>query len=103
LIFTISDGNIDRWMVACDNCYAYENLLGINNNGVYLQDGFGVGSQVNMTLALDKMMELVNGNIGRIIIGHEPKSSEQIPSWKALDSLYIGELHLAPGERLFRL
>jgi N-acyl homoserine lactone hydrolase len=98
----ISDGKKDRWVVAGDNCYAYENLLGMNNSGVYLPVGFGVGSQVNMTMALDKMMELVNSNIDRIIIGHEPKSWEHFTSWKTSDGLYVGELHLANGERSYR-
>jgi len=94
----LSNGKKDRWVVAGDNCYAYENLLGVENSGVYLPVGFGVGSQVNMTMALDKMMELTNGNIDRIIIGHEPQSWEHYPSWKTPDGLYVGELHLASGE-----
>ncbi len=98
----VSDEKNDRWVVAGDNCYAYENLLGVNNSGVYLPVGFGVGNLVNMTMALDKMMEMVNGNIDRIIIGHEPKSWEHFPSWKTSDGLYVGELHLASGERSYR-
>jgi N-acyl homoserine lactone hydrolase len=92
----------DRWVVAGDNCYAYENLLGIDNCGVYLPVGFGVGNLVNMTMSLDKMMEFVGGNIERIIIGHEPKSWEHFPSWKTSDGLYVAELHLASGECSYR-
>jgi glyoxylase-like metal-dependent hydrolase (beta-lactamase superfamily II) len=89
----------DRWVVSGDNCYAYENLLGINNDGVYLPVGFGVGSQENMIVALDKMMELTNGNVDRIIIGHEPKTWEHFPSWKASDGLFACELYLVPGKK----
>jgi len=96
------NGHKDPWVVAGDNCYAYENLLGVNNSGVYLPVGFGVGNLVNMTMALDQMMELVNGNIDRIIIGHEPKSWDHFPSWKTSDGLYVAELHLAPGECSYR-
>jgi hypothetical protein len=64
--------------------------------------GFGVGNLVNMTMSLDKMMELVNGNIERIIIGHEPKSWDHFPSWKTSDGLYVAELRLACGQRSHR-
>ena len=97
----VPDGKKDTWVVAGDTCYAYENLLGVNNDGVYLPVGFGVGSQVNMIMALDKMMELTGGNIERIIIGHEPKSWDHFPSWKTADGLYVGELQLAPGEQSY--
>lgn len=95
-------GKTDRWVVSGDNCYAYENLLGVNNDGVYLPVGFGVGSQENMIKALDKMMELTHGNVERVIIGHEPKTWDHFPSWKSADGLYVSELSLAPGERSFR-
>lgn len=92
----------DTWVVAGDNCYAYENLLGVDNNGIYLPVGFGVGSLTNMTFALDKMMEITGGNIERIIIGHEPKSFEHYPSWQTADGLHVAELHLAAGQASFR-
>lgn len=92
------DGD-DTWVVAGDNCYAYENLTGVENSGVYLPVGFGVGSITNMTMALDKMMEITKGNIERIIIGHEPKSFETYPSWKTADGLHVAELRLAAGQR----
>jgi len=92
---------VDRWVVSGDNCYAYENILGVNNDGVYLPIGFGVGSQENMIHALDKMMELVQNNIDRVIIGHEPKTWEHFPSWKTEDGLYSSELYLATGQKSF--
>lgn len=97
----MADGKKDRWVVSGDNCYAYENLLGVNNDGVYLPVGFGVGSQENMIFALDKMMELTNGNVDRIIIGHEPKTWDHFPSWKTADGLFSSELHLAPEQKSF--
>lgn len=95
-------GKMDRWVVSGDNCYAYENLLGVNNDGVYLPVGFGVGSQENMIVALDKMMELTEGNVDRIIIGHEPKTWDHFPSWKTEDGLYVSELNLAPGQKSYK-
>ena len=92
-------GKKDRWVVSGDNCYAYENLLGVNNDGIYLPVGFGVGSQENMIMALDRMMELTQGNVDRIIIGHEPKTWDHFPSWKTDDGLYVGELNIANGQR----
>lgn len=94
-------GKKDRWVVSGDNCFAYENLLGINNNGVYVPVGFGFGCMENMISALDKMMELTNGNVDRIIIGHEPKTWDHFPSWKTEDGLFVSELNLAPGQKSF--
>jgi glyoxylase-like metal-dependent hydrolase (beta-lactamase superfamily II) len=86
------------WVVAGDNCYLYENIQGIGGDGVYVPVGFGVGSQTNMLVALDRLVELSHGRLDRLIIGHDANSWNRFPSWQTADGLYVAELCLAPGE-----
>jgi N-acyl homoserine lactone hydrolase len=88
-----------RWVVAGDNCYAYENLTGLGADGVFVPVGFGVGSQLNMIKALDEMLALAEGKVERVIVGHEAKSWQVFPSWCSADGLYAAEIELAPGEK----
>jgi N-acyl homoserine lactone hydrolase len=93
------EGPVGRWVVAGDNCYAYENLTGLGADGVFVPVGFGVGSQVNMIKALDEMLALAEGKVERVIVGHEAKSWQVFPSWRGADGLYAAEIALAPGEK----
>jgi N-acyl homoserine lactone hydrolase len=94
-----SDGpGAGRWVVSGDNCYLYDNVLGIGGDGVYVPVGFGVGSAHNMVVALDRMMELAGGRLDRLIIGHDANSWQHFPSWQTPDGLYVAELNLAPGD-----
>lgn len=90
-----SDGHLEKFVVAGDNCYSYENLYGINHSGVYQPVGFGVGSQVNMIQAIDQMMEITNHDYKHVIVGHEPKSWETFRSWTSEDGMHIAEIHIA--------
>ncbi|MGI9048178.1 MAG: hypothetical protein ACR2GU_02175, partial [Rubrobacteraceae bacterium] len=63
-------------VVAGDAAYSRRNFMGLEGDGVMVPIGFGVGSQTQMLLALDRMHELVNGEIERIVIVHEPETYE---------------------------
>lgn len=91
-------GDTDRWIAAGDLVYTRQNLTGMDKDGVYVPVGLGVGSQYNMMKAMDNMMELVDGKINHIIIGHETDNWDIYTSWKADDGLHVAELCLAPGE-----
>ncbi|MEX2415033.1 MAG: N-acyl homoserine lactonase family protein [Paenibacillaceae bacterium] len=89
---------VERWIAAGDLAYVRENITGIGNDGVYVPLGLGFGSQLNMMRSIDKIIELANGNIDNIIVGHEIDNWKRYPSWKTSDGLHVAELYLAPGE-----
>jgi len=87
------------WVVAGDNAYQYRNFEGLDGDGIYVPIGLGVGSQVQMMMALEEMMNITNRNTNRIIIGHDAESYNRFPSWQTeSDGLYVAELSLAQGE-----
>ena len=88
----------DKWIAAGDVAYVRENLTGIDSNGVYVPVGLGVGTQYNMMKAVDDVIKLADGNMNKIIVGHECDNWELFPSWKTSDGLHVAELFLAPGE-----
>jgi len=89
-----------KWVVAGDNAFQYANLEGLEGDGNYVPIGFGVGSQVNMMLALEEMMQITGFNTGKIIVGHDAETWKRYPSWKTEeDGLYVAEITLAPGEK----
>jgi N-acyl homoserine lactone hydrolase len=98
LVQNDSGSGTGRWVVAGDNAYVAANITGLNHDGIYIPVGFGVGSQVNMLMALDEMVKLTDGNLPRIIIGHDPGCWTRYPSWQTQDGLHVAELCLAPGE-----
>jgi len=88
------------WVVAGDVAYQYANLEGLNGDGNYVPIGFGVGSQVNMMLALEEMMKITDFDTSRIIVGHDADSWNRYPSWKTEDDgLYVAEISLAPNTK----
>lgn len=92
------NGVKERWIAAGDVAYVRENITGMGNDGIYVPVGLGVGSQYNMMKAVDEVINLVDGNIKNIIVGHECDNWELFPSWKTNDGLHVAELFLAPGE-----
>jgi N-acyl homoserine lactone hydrolase len=92
------NGVEERWIAAGDLAYVRENITGIGNDGVYVPLGLGFGSQLNMMKSIDKLIELSNGNIDNIIVGHEVDNWKRYPSWTTSDGLHVAELFLAPGE-----
>jgi N-acyl homoserine lactone hydrolase len=90
------------WAVAGDNAYQYKNLEGLNGDGNYVPIGLGVGSQVNMMMALEAMMLITGYDTSRIIVGHDAETWNRYPSWKTPeDGLYVAEISLAPGAASF--
>ena len=87
------------WENIGDLAYVKENFTGINENGVYVPVGLAVGSPYNMTKALDNILEIANGNLDRVIIGHETDNWERFPAKKYNDGLWVAEIALENGEK----
>ena len=58
-------------VVAGDCAYSYANFTGLDDSGVYIPLGFGVGSHYESLMVLDKMMTEVDGDLSRIIVLHD--------------------------------
>jgi N-acyl homoserine lactone hydrolase len=88
----------DIWIYCGDLAYARTNLTGIDGNGIYIPVGIAVGTQYNIMKAYDEMIEIIDGRLDRVIIGHETDSWDIYPSYQTGDGLHVAELNLAPGE-----
>lgn len=88
-----------KWINVGDLAYVRNNLTGINNNGMYVPIGLSVGTQYNMLKSLDEIMSIVDGDVNRVIVGHETDNWNIYPSWQTDDGLHVAEINLAPGEK----
>ncbi len=86
------------WVYCGDLAYTRANLTGIDGSGIYIPVGIAVGTHYNMMKSYDEMLDVVNGTLDHIIIGHETDSWELYPSWQTEDKLHVTEVNLAPGE-----
>jgi glyoxylase-like metal-dependent hydrolase (beta-lactamase superfamily II) len=82
-----------------DLAYLRENFTGQNNDGQYVPVGMGCGTTYNMMRDLDMILNLANGNLDNIVIGHLSDNFEYYPSWQDKDTLRVAEVHLASGQR----
>jgi len=80
-----------RFIAAGDGAFSRRNFTGMNNDGAFVPQGFGVGSQTDMVLALEKLERLVGGEIERIIIVHEPETYAG-PSVRVVNGMRIAEV-----------
>jgi len=60
-----------RFVVAGDCVYAAPNLLGKNNDGVYVPLGSGIGSIWDQLKAFDRINDEIESDLGRLVILHD--------------------------------
>ena len=58
-------------IVAGDCAYSYANFTGLDGSGTYIPLGFGVGSHYESLKVIDRMMQDVGGDLGRVIVLHD--------------------------------
>jgi len=58
-------------VIAGDCIYAAPNLLGKNNDGVYIPLGSGIGSVWDQLKAFDRINDEIGGNLDRLVILHD--------------------------------
>ena len=68
LVTTEARGEV---IVAGDCAYSYANLTGLDGKGTYIPLGFGVGSHYHALKVMDRMMQDVGGDLGRIVVLHD--------------------------------
>lgn len=92
----------DRWVLAGDLVYVFENLAGpgevVDAKEVYTPVGLAVGSQTNLILTTEAMMKAVDYESHRVIPIHEERLKDTFPSTVTSDGLRISEICLADGE-----
>ena len=98
LIRNDSDTSGIPWIIAGDCAYSYENLTGSTTNGVMHPVGIFVGSPLNILKSFDTMKDLANGDLNRIIIGHDDECWTRYPSWVTEDGLHVAEVCLEKTE-----
>jgi len=89
----------DTWIFAGDLVYTFENLRGDHpEDPEYIPVGFASGSQFNLIMTTEEMVQRVNGDVRRIIPVHEDRLKDLFPSRVTKAGLRIVELALADGE-----
>lgn len=96
-----NQGGADPWILAGDLAYTFENLNGWNNDGIYVPLGFGSGSQTNMVMALDRMVELAGDDSHRVIPIHEDRLKNSFPSRTTSEGLQVIEVSIAAGDKSY--
>ena len=77
--FIIVETAKGRIVVSGDCIYGARNILGANNDGVYIPLGAGVGCVWDQVKTIDRMNSEIGGDMSRLIILHD------FDRWKTLD------------------
>lgn len=89
----------DSWILAGDLVYVFDNIEGRDGEGPYLPVGLASGSQTNLLLETDKMMNLVGRDSKRVIPIHEERLGQHFPSRVSSKGLTVVEIVLADDEQ----
>lgn len=95
------NGSADKWIAVGDLAYVDANLMGIDNDGVFVPVGLGVGSPYNMMKTYDEILTRANGDMHKIILCHETSNWTKYKSWVTKENLHVAEICLAPGQKSF--
>ncbi|WP_460798683.1 N-acyl homoserine lactonase family protein [Microbacterium sp. GXF0217] len=86
------------FVLAGDNVYAWENLEGMNGDGLYRPVGLVVGSTIAATRILADMVAHADGRTRRVIPVHEDRLRLEYPSRETESGAMIVELALSSDE-----
>ena len=93
----------NTWVFAGDLVYTRENLRGDDPDNTkdpqYVPVGLATGSQINLIMASEAMVNAAGGDYTRVIPVHEERLGQLFPSRTTEAGLRITELALAPGEK----
>jgi glyoxylase-like metal-dependent hydrolase (beta-lactamase superfamily II) len=95
----LASPSADSWVFAGDLVYSHENLHGPDpKDPHYLPVGLATGSQFNLIMTSEEMVNRVGGDPHRVIPVHEERLRYLYPSRISKTGLRITELALADGE-----
>jgi N-acyl homoserine lactone hydrolase len=81
-----------------DVVFAFGNLEGVDEPGVYVPIGQAIGSQEKILMVFDEIMNLIGRDAGRIIPCHDFAAYSRFPSREILPGLRVAEITLLEGE-----
>jgi N-acyl homoserine lactone hydrolase len=94
LVENAADG---RWLFAGDNVYIYQNIEGLNGDGVFEPIGTSTGSQAVWLERIDQALSWVGRDTGRVLPFHDSEVFRRFPSRAHDDGLHVAEVSLAGG------
>lgn len=90
----------DVYICAGDLVYRHENLHGgTPDDPQYTPVGLAVGSQTNLVMTMDQMMQLVGGEYRRVLAAHEENLPNLYPSRKTDLGLFVTEVALSGDDK----
>jgi glyoxylase-like metal-dependent hydrolase (beta-lactamase superfamily II) len=90
----------DAYVCAGDLVYCHDNLHGgTPEDPVYVPIGLATGSQTNLIMASEAMMQAVGNDWRRVLAAHEEGMAKLYPSRKTGLGLDLVEIAVADGER----
>jgi len=98
-IVFVAGENGKNIVMAGDLAYVKENFVGLDGESGYIPPGMGCGTTYNMMRTLDELLQLAEGKLENVLIGHSAENWVQYPSWKGQDTLHIAEIALAEGQQ----
>jgi N-acyl homoserine lactone hydrolase len=95
----VVDNDADgRWVLPGDVVYSHLNLRGLDGSGRYHPIGYATGGWREVVFAFDRILQSVNGEIERVIPGHDCDLWARHPSRAFGDGLRVAEITLRPGD-----
>lgn len=92
----------DPFIYTGDLVYRHDNLHGGDqSNPMYVPIGLGFGSQTKLLHATHEMLEAVDFQVPRMLMGHEPAMTELYPSRITKNGHVLIEVALTPGQNSF--
>ncbi|MGI5413804.1 N-acyl homoserine lactonase family protein [Streptomyces chartreusis] len=91
-----TEGSSGRYILAGDNVYVYENVEGIDGDGVMQPIGLAVNT-VNSISTMAQMLDVVEGQTRQIVPVHEARLPKVFPSRLTSHGLNVTEIVLGDG------
>jgi len=87
--FVVIESAKGRMVISGDCVYAARNIMGNNNDGVYVPLAFGVGSIWEQLKTMDRINEEIAGDISRLIILHDADRWSKMPIVSEIEGFRI--------------
>lgn len=94
------EGEDESFILAGDNVYAYENIEGIDGDGMIRPVGLSIDTSKGVR-TIAQMLDLVGGQTKRIIPVHENRLPDVFPSRGTDHGLHVTEVHRCEDQKSY--